>query len=128
MIKTTRRSSAKQLISILEKAKLLGYPTHADYVLAERMAENPKRVNDFLSQLHTASRPAAEKEYAEVQAFAKKNGLKEPLQRWDWSYYSEKLKNESYGFDEQQVKPFFQLEKVKTGVFELATRLYGTHL
>ena len=109
----------------LEKANLLGFTTHADYVLAERMAENPKRVNDFLSQLHAASRPAAEKEYAEVQAFAKKNGLKEPLQRWDWSYYSEKLKNERYGFDEQQVKPYFQLEKVREGIFDLATRLYG---
>jgi len=109
----------------LEKAKLLGFNSHAEYVLAERMAENPKRVNDFISQLHTASRPSAEKEFAEVQEFAKKNGLNEPLQRWDWSYYSEKLKNANYGFDEQQVKPYFQLEKVRTGVFELATRLYG---
>jgi peptidyl-dipeptidase Dcp len=109
----------------LEKARLLGFKNHGEYVLAERMAENPRRVNDFLTQLHTASRPAAEKEYAEVQAFAKKHGMKDQLKRWDWSYYSEKLKNASYGFDEQQVKPFFQLEKVQTGVFELATRLYG---
>jgi len=109
----------------MEKAKLLGFKNHAEYVLAERMAENPKRVNDFLQQLHAASRPAAEKEYAEVQNFAKKQGLKEPLQRWDWGYYSEKLKNANYGFDEQQVKPYFQLEKVREGVFGLATRLYG---
>jgi len=109
----------------MEKAKLLGFKNHAEYVLAERMAENPKRVNDFIQQLHAASRPAAEKEYAEVQDFAKKQGLKEPLQRWDWSYYSEKLKNAYYGFDEQQVKPYFQLEKVREGVFGLATRLYG---
>jgi peptidyl-dipeptidase Dcp len=109
----------------LEKARLLGFKNHAEYVLAERMAENPSRVNTFLTQLHKASRPAAEKEYAEVQAFAKKQELKEQLKRWDWSYYSEKLKNASYGFDEQQVKPYFQLEKVQTGVFELATRLYG---
>jgi len=109
----------------LEKAKLLGFKTHAEYVLAERMAENPKRVNDFISQLHTASRPSAEKEFAEVQEFAKKNGLNEPMKRWDWSYYSEKLKNANYGFDEQQVKPYFQLEKVRAGVFGLATRLYG---
>jgi len=109
----------------LEKAKLLGFKTHADYVLSERMAENPQRVNDFLSQLHAASRPAAEKEYAEVQKFAKDHGLKGELQRWDWSYYSEKLKNANYGFDEQQVKPFFRLEKVREGVFGLASRLYG---
>ena len=109
----------------LEKATLLGYKTHADYVLAERMAENPQKVTDFLQQLHLASRPAAQREFNEVQVFASSMGLKEPLKRWDWSYYSEKLKNVSYGFDEQQVKPYFQLEKVCDGVFELATRLYG---
>jgi len=109
----------------LEKAKLLGFKNHAEYVLAERMAENPKQVNDFINQLHLASRPAAEKELVEVQDFAKKLGLQDPLQRWDWSYYSEKLKNANYGFDEQQVKPYFQLEKVCEGIFELATRLYG---
>ena len=108
-----------------EKAKLLGFNTHAEYVLAERMAENPRRVWDFLNQLHSASRPAAIREFAEVQKFAGKNGLKEELQRWDWSYYSEKLKNANYGFDEQQVKPYFRLEKVQEGVFGLATRLYG---
>lgn len=109
----------------LEKANLLGFKTHADYVLAERMAENPQRVNNFLQQLHEASRPAAQNEFAEVREFAKSLGSEKLLQRWDWSYYSEKLKNASYGFDEQQVKPFFQLEKVRDGVFELATRLYG---
>ncbi len=108
----------------LEKANLLGFKTHADYVLAERMAENPQKVNEFLQQLHAASRPAARREFNEVQEFALSLGLKEPLQRWDWSYYSEKLKNASYGFDEQQVKPYFQLEKVRNGVFDLATRLY----
>jgi len=109
----------------LEKAKLLGFKNHAEYVLAERMAENPKRVNDFLNQLHIASRPAAEKEFAEVQKFAEDHGLKGPIQRWDWSYYSEKLKNANYGFDEQQVKPYFQLSKVRDGVFSLANHLYG---
>lgn len=109
----------------LEKANLLGFNTHAEYVLAEQMAETPARVNNFLQELHTASRPAAQKEYAEVVEFAKAQGLQEPLQRWDWSYYSEKLKNKSYGFDEQQVKPYFQLEKVRDGVFDLSSRLYG---
>jgi len=109
----------------LEKAKLLGFKNHAEYVLAERMAENPKRVNDFVNQLHLASRPSAERELAEVLEFARKHGLQDPLQRWDWSYYSEKLKNANYGFDEQQVKPYFQLEKVCEGIFGLANRLYG---
>ena len=109
----------------MEKAKLFGFKNHAEYVLVEQMAENPQRVNSFINQLHTASRPAAEKEFAEVQKFADNHGLTEPLQRWDWSYYSEKLKNAYYGFDEQQVKPYFQLEKVRDGIFELAYRLYG---
>ena len=116
----------RKMVSLkLEKANLLGFKTHADYVLAERMAENPQRVNDFLQQLHLASRPAAQKEFAEVREFAKSLGSEKPLQRWDWSYFSEKLKNACYGFDEQQVKPYFQLEKVREGVFELATQLYG---
>ncbi len=109
----------------MEKAQLLGFKNHAEYVLAERMAENPQKVNEFLNQLFTASRPGAEKDFAEVQNFAQLHGLKEQLRQWDWSYYSEKLKNANYGFDEQQVKPYFQLEKVREGVFELATRLYG---
>ena len=116
----------RKMVSLkLEKANLLGFKTHADYVLAERMAENPQLVNDFLQQLHAASRPAAQKEFAEVVEFAKSLGSEKTLQRWDWSYYSEKLKNARYGFDEQQVKPYFQLEKVRNGVFDLASRLYG---
>jgi len=116
----------RKLVNLrLELAKLLGYNTYADYVLAERMAESPQKVNDFLNQLHAASRVPAENEFKEVEAFAKKLGFKDKIQRWDWSYYSEKLKNANYQFDEQQVKPYFQLEKVRDGVFELAHRLYG---
>jgi peptidyl-dipeptidase Dcp len=109
----------------LEVAKLLGYKTFAEYVLAERMAENPQKVNEFLNQLHAASRGPAENEFKEVETFAKKSGFKDKIQRWDWNYYSEKLKNANYQFDEQQVKPYFQLDKVREGVFELAHRLYG---
>jgi peptidyl-dipeptidase Dcp len=116
----------RQIVNLrLEEAKLLGYKTYAEYVLAERMAETPKKVEEFLQELHQASRVPAEKEFKEVEDFAKNLGFKEKLQRWDWSYYSEKLKNASYKFDEQQVKPYFQLEKVRGGVFELANRLYG---
>lgn len=109
----------------LEKANLLGFKSHADYVLSERMAETPEKVNSFLEELHEASKPYAEKEFKEVTDFAKANGLKGDLQRWDWAYYSEKLKADKYGFDEEEVKPYFQLEKVREGVFELAHRLYG---
>ena len=109
----------------LEKANLLGFKSHADYVLSERMAETPEKVNSFLEELHEASKPYAEKEFKEVTDFAKAKGLKGDLQRWDWAYYSEQLKTEKFGFDEEEVKPYFQLEKVREGVFELAHRLYG---
>lgn len=109
----------------LERAKLLGYPNHGAYVLEERMAESPAKVNAFLQQLHEASRPSALKDLADVQEYAKSKGFKEQLERWDWSYWSEKLKNERYGFDEQAVKPYFKLEHVIAGVFELTNRLYG---
>ncbi len=109
----------------LERAKLLGYPNHAAYVLEERMAESPDKVNAFLEQLHKASRPFALKDLEDVKEYAKAHGFKDELDRWDWSYWSEKLKNDRYGFDEQAVKPYFKLENVIGGVFELAHRLYG---
>lgn len=109
----------------LERAKLLGYPNYASYVLEERMAENPNRVNTFLTELHNASRPAALKDLEDVKAFAAAQGFRGNLEKWDWSYWSERLKNERYGFDEQAVKPYFKLENVIGGVFELANRLYG---
>ena len=106
-------------------ANLLGYKTYADYVLEERMARTPEKVNTFLSDLLKESLPAAAKEYAEVQAFARKTGANIELQRWDWTYYSEKLKNEKFSITDEMTKPYFQLEKVETGVFDLATKLYG---
>ncbi len=116
----------KKIVNLrLERAKLLGYPNHAAYVLEERMAESPAKVNAFLSQLHEASRPYALQDLADVSEYARQHGFKGKLQRWDWSYWSEKLKNERYGFDEQAVKPYFKLENVIGGVFELANRLYG---
>ncbi len=109
----------------MERAKLLGYPNHAAFVLEERMAESPDKVNAFLEQLHTAARPFALTDMADVKEYASSHGFKDQLDRWDWSYWSEKLKNERYGFDEQALKPYFKLENVIGGVFELAHRLYG---
>ena len=119
----------RKIVSLkLEKAKLLGFRSHADYVLQRRMAETPERVNEFLEDLHQASRPAAEKDFAEVAEFAKNEGFTGKLQRWDWAYYSEKLKNARYGFNEEEVKPYFKLENVIDGVFGLAKTLYGLEL
>lgn len=112
----------------LEKALLLGFKTHAEYKLQERMAEKPEKVIQFLDDLHMKSKPFALKEFAEVQEYAERLGFKEKLQRWDWAYYSEKLKSEKYDFTDEEVKPYFQLEKVIEGVFLLAKRLYGLHL
>lgn len=119
----------RQLTALnLEKARLLGYPSHAAFKLERRMAGNPQQVEKFLQELHLASRPFAEKEFTEVQQFAAKIGFEGKVQRWDWSYYSEKLKNARYGFNEEEVKPYFKLENVIGGVFGLAHTLYGLQL
>ena len=109
----------------LKIVNLLGYKSYADYELVDRMAENKKNVYDLLDKLLVAYKPAAEKECAEVQAYADKNGAYFKLQPWDWSYYSEKLKDEKYAVNDEMTKPYFELENVKKGVFGLATRLYG---
>jgi peptidyl-dipeptidase Dcp len=112
----------------LEKARLLGFKTHAEYKLQERMAETPGKVIRFLDELHQESKPFAVKEFAEVQEFAEKLGFQGSIQRWDWAYYSEKLKSERYNFTDEEVKPYLQLEKVIDGVFSLAQKLYGLRL
>ena len=122
-------AAIKRIVELrLEKAKLLGFKTHAEYKLQERMAETPEKVISFLEELHQESKPFAVKEFAEVQEYAEKNGFDGTIQRWDWAYYSEKLKLEKYNFTDEEVKPYLQLEKVIDGVFLLARKLYGLHL
>ena len=119
----------KRIVELrLEKATLLGFKTHAQYKLQERMAETPEKVIQFLDDLHLKSKPFATKEFTEVQEYAARLGFAEKVQRWDWAYYSEKLKSEKYDFTDEEVKPYFQLEKVIDGVFLLARKLYGLHL
>ncbi|MFY9152374.1 MAG: M3 family metallopeptidase, partial [Prolixibacteraceae bacterium] len=119
----------KRIVELrLEKAHLIGFRTHAEYKLQERMAETPEKVAAFLNDLHQASKPFAKKEFAEVQEFAQKTGFEGAVQRWDWGYYSEKLKSERYNFTDEEVKPYLQLEKVIQGVFSLAEKLYGLQL
>lgn len=109
----------------LKIANLLGHKSYADYVLVHRMAENKENVNELLNKLLVAYKPAAEKEYADIQAYANKNGAYFKVQAWDWSYYAEKLKAEKYDLTDEMLKPYFELENVKKGVFGLATKLYG---
>ena len=109
----------------LAKAQLLGYRSHADYVLEERMAQSADKVNAFLNELFEKSFPFAQEDVAQVAAFAKQQGLEGELQRWDFAYYSEKLKTSLFDLNEEMTKPYFQLEKVKTGIFDLTNKLWG---
>jgi len=109
----------------LEIARLLGKNSYADQALVQRMAENKENVYDLLNKLLVAYKPAAQKEYDEVQAYANKNGAYFKVQSWDWSYYSEKLKAEKFDLTDEMLKPYFELENVKKGVFGLATKLFG---
>ncbi|MCU4176603.1 M3 family metallopeptidase [Carboxylicivirga sp. N1Y90] len=116
----------KQLVSLrYEKAQLLGYNTHADYVLEEHMAVDPKTVNAFLNELLEASIGFGRSDVKAVEEFAQSLGFEGPLQRWDYPYYSEQLKADKYGLDDEATRPYFELEKVETGIFSLATGLYG---
>jgi peptidyl-dipeptidase Dcp len=120
------RENEKKIVNTrLKIANLLGYKSYADYELVDRMAENKAKVYDLLDKLLVAYKPAAEKEYADVQDFADKKGAYFKIQPWDWSYYSEKLKDEKFAINDEMLKPYFELENVKKGVFGLATRLYG---
>lgn len=109
----------------LEKAKLLGFNTTADFILDENMAKKPEVVFDFLNKLWKPSLDAAKKEAEELQTLIDKEGGNYRLQPWDWRYYSEKLKKEKYDLDEEMLKPYFELDNVKKGIFYLANRLYG---
>ncbi|KAF2334080.1 M3 family metallopeptidase [Flavobacterium ginsenosidimutans] len=108
-----------------ERANLLGYKTHAHFVLEERMAESPEKVFSFLNGLLAKAKPAAQKEFAELTAFAKELDGIEQLEKWDGAYYSEKLKQQLFNLDDEKLKPYFQLEKVLDGAFTVAKKLYG---
>lgn len=117
----------KQLVNLrMELAQLLGFADYADYVLRKRMAENSEHVYQLLNQLLDAYTPTAHKEVAEIEALAQEmEGKDFRLMPWDFSYYAEKLKNKKFNLDEEALRPYFELSKVKEGVFGLATRLYG---
>ncbi len=108
-----------------ERANLLGYDTHAHYVLAERMAKSPETVFSFLDKLKTAYKPAAEKDLAMLKDFAEKeNGLDE-IMPWDIGYYSEKLKHKLFDFTSEDFRPYYQLDKVLDGCFNHFSKLFG---
>ena len=108
-----------------ERAQLLGYQSHAHYVLEERMAESPTKVMDFLNDIQSKAISHARKEFDELAAYANKLDQIEQIQKWDATYYSEKLKKEKFAIDDELLRPFFQLENVIEGVFKTAEKLFG---
>ncbi len=117
----------QQLVQLrYDRATLLGYHTHADFVLEESMAGSSKKVQDFLDELVGYAKPVAEKQLAELLTYAKEHGFTgNALEQWDYSYYAEKLKKERYAIDDELLKPYFKLENVLNGVFAVADKLYG---
>jgi len=109
----------------VERANLLGYKTHADYVLENNMAKKPENVYTFLEQLWKPALKMAKKEAMELQEMISKEGHDFKLQAWDWWYYSEKLKKAKYALDEEMLRPYFKLENARDGAFSVASKLYG---
>ena len=108
-----------------ERANLLGYTTHAHFVLEERMAQTPEKVNSFLQDLLVKAKPAALREFAQLEQFAKELDNIDQLEKWDSAYYSEKLKQKLFNLDDEQLKPYFKLENVIDGAFQVANKLFG---
>lgn len=109
----------------LEKANLLGYKTYADFVLEERMAEKPSRVYHLWEELLEVALPKSKEEIAEIQDMATRMGADFKIETWDFSFYSEKLKNEKFAINDELLKPYFKLENVLDGAFQVAKKLYG---
>jgi peptidyl-dipeptidase Dcp len=124
--KKDNRSLVSRIVNLrLETAKLLGFSSYAAMILGDRMAENPEKVESFLEGLYSASNNAAIRDFENVKEFASGLGFIDKVERWDWSYYSEKLKKARYNIDDEILKPYFSLDKVKEAIFGLASRLYG---
>jgi peptidyl-dipeptidase Dcp len=120
------RQNAVKIANLrLEIAKMLGFSTFAEMILGDRMADTQEKVEKFLENLYQASRPAALRDFENLRLFAESTGFSGALERYDWAFYSEKLKKKLYDIDDEILKPFFRLEKVEEAVLGLATSLYG---
>jgi len=109
----------------VKKANLLGYKNWADYMISDNMAKTSKAANDLVNKVAQTTIPYAKAEAAELQKIADKLGDKIKIEPWDWWYYTEKLRKEKYDLDEEMIRPYFALENVKAGVFDLANKLWG---
>lgn len=108
-----------------QKARLLGYKSHSNYVLEESMAKTPENVNKLLSDLWKPALEIAKQEAADIKKMMAKDGIKGEVQPYDWRYYTEKIRKARFDLDEEELKPFFSLENVRSGVFQVTEKLYG---
>ncbi|MDV6169338.1 M3 family metallopeptidase [Flavobacterium sp. DG1-102-2] len=108
-----------------EKAKLLGYTSHAAYVLEERMAKTPEAVYELMDKLWAPALEKAKAEEADIKKMMLADGIKDNVQPYDWRYYTEKIRKERYDLDEQEIKPYFSLDNVRDGIFTVTKNLYG---
>ena len=123
---TDNKSIIARIVALrLEIAQLLGYDDYASYSLCRTMAQDAPTVNKFLDDLLQASLPFARQDLEEVQQFARQHGADYTLQNWDFSYWSERLKQQRYDFDSEALRPYFKLDNVRQGIFDLYGRLYG---
>jgi peptidyl-dipeptidase Dcp len=109
----------------LEIAQMLGFRNYAEMILGDRMADTPEKVNQFLENLFRESKQAALRDFENIRTFAAGEGHNGAVERYDWAFYSEKLKKKQFDIDDEILRPYFNLEKVEAAVFGLATTLYG---
>jgi peptidyl-dipeptidase Dcp len=109
----------------LERAHLLGYETHADFVLEKRMAKKPEDVYNLLNPIWNAALPVSKMEVEEMQSLINREGKEFKLAAWDWWYYAEKLRKEKYDLDEEELRPYFELKNVRNGLFQVCNNLFG---
>lgn len=116
---------AKMVKLRVKKAQLLGYKSFADYIIDDNMAKTPENVNDFLMKLWKPALPMAKREVTDMQKIIDREGGKFKLQPWDWWYYAEKVRKEKYDLDDSALRPYFSLDNVRDGMFQVAGKLYG---
>lgn len=124
--KNDNRTNVVQLASLrAERAKLLGYKSHADYIMEERMAKTPEGAYGLLDKLWEPALRKAKAEEADIKKMMNAEGVAGDVQPYDWRYYTEKIRRERYDLDEQEIKPYFSLENVRKGIFDVTQKLYG---
>ena len=122
------RELVKRIVALRhQRAQLLGYDSHAQFVLEERMAQSPEKVQTFLRDLLAKAKPAAQRDFTQLHAFAQELDGITTLEKWDSAYYSEKLKQKLFSVDDELLKPYFKLENVLQGAYTIAEKLFGIH-